>query len=412
MNTRKLVRELQKAKKEKTPRFRETFTFGTGESVLCESKDHFDVLEGLTDALNDGSIKPEDFSIRELFEECIPDGRELAELMNPRYPGPGTRALTEAAGAIAASDFSNISGQIVYTRLMEKLDNEEFAMTRLIPTQSTPYDGEKIAGIDSLGDQAQTVGELQEYPLIGTSENYIETPQTTKRGFIVPVSKEAIFFDRTNRLLDEAGQVGYWLGVNKEKRAIDAVIDENTTVHRYKWRGTSYATYQAATPWINIASANPLVDWTDVDAAQQVLNAITDPGTGEPVVITPTHLICEKAQEAAAWRVANATEIVMHSGGYATSGNLTETRAPNQFRSLFQIVCTRLIGARSGTAGMWWYGTPAKACVYMENWPISVIRQDEGPAMFHRDIVTQFRCSERGQYAVIEPRVLVRTPPS
>jgi hypothetical protein len=56
----------------------------------------------------------------------------------------------------------------------------------------------------------------------------------------------------------------------------------------------------------------------------------------------------------------------------------------------------------------WYLGNPARAFVYMENWPIAVIRQDEGPAMFHRDIVTQFRCSERGQYYVLEPRVMAK----
>ena len=53
MNTRKFGRELQKAKKEKTPRFRESFRFGTGEQVLCESKAHYDVLDGMSNSLED-----------------------------------------------------------------------------------------------------------------------------------------------------------------------------------------------------------------------------------------------------------------------------------------------------------------------------------------------------------------------
>ena len=39
------------------------------------------------------------------------------------------------------------------------------------------------------------------YPNVGLNEDYIETPSTTKHGFIVPVTREAIFFDRTHLIL-------------------------------------------------------------------------------------------------------------------------------------------------------------------------------------------------------------------
>ena len=410
MNTRKFVRELQKAKKEKTSRFREPFSFGSGEQVLCESKAHYEVLDGFTSALADRSIKPEELSIRELFEECVPDGRELAELLNPRYPQAGSHALLEAAGAIASSDFSNISGQIVYTRLIEKMQQEEFVFTNLVPTQSTPYDGEKIADIQGLGDQASVVGETEEYPLIGTGEDWIETPQTTKRGFIVPVSKEAIFFDRTNRLLNEAGKVGEWLGVNKEKRAIDCVIDENVTTHRYKWRGTAYGTY-VDSPWDNLSASTGLVDWSDIDAVELLLSAITDPSTSEPVVVTPDTLICTPQMQMTARRILNATQVeyVQAPVGWDVDSvaYTRGTTSPNPV-SRYNLVSSRQLAARMATDTTWYLGKPSEAFVYMENWPIAVIRQDEGPAMFHRDIVTQFRCSERGQYYVLEPRKMAK----
>lgn len=42
------------------------------------------------------------------------------------------------------------------------------------------------------------------YPNIGFSEDYIETPSTSKHGLIVPVTREAVFFDRTNLILSRA----------------------------------------------------------------------------------------------------------------------------------------------------------------------------------------------------------------
>ena len=67
------------------------------------------------------------------------------------------------------------------------------------------------------------------YPNVGLSEDYIETPSTTKHGFIVPVTREAIFFDRTHLILQRAAEVGEVLGLHKEKRLIDLVIGARTT---------------------------------------------------------------------------------------------------------------------------------------------------------------------------------------
>ena len=75
-----------------------------------------------------------------------------------------------------------------------------------------------------MSDEVAEVRPGMPYPSLGFAEDYIETPQTTKRGFIVPVTKEAIFFDRTHLILQRAAEVGEVLGLNKEKRLIDLLI--------------------------------------------------------------------------------------------------------------------------------------------------------------------------------------------
>ena len=57
--------------------------------------------------------------------------------------------------------------------------------------------------------------------------------------------------------------------------------------NNYKWRGMSHNTYQTSTPWINVKGGNELVDWTDVDGAEQLLADILDPNTGEPISSWP-----------------------------------------------------------------------------------------------------------------------------
>lgn len=403
-----LARDLAALRRDRKANYRERIEASPGRWVICESRSHRNWWEGFLDASMKEGV---DFSIRDLFEHLVPNGREMVESWNPRFGPDSGAGLIEAAGAITSSDFSSITGQIVYSRMMEDLAAEDFPFQALIPTQSTQFSGEKIPGIAGLGDQAEVVAENDEYPLVGTGEDYIETPATTKRGFIVPITKEALFFDRTGMVLQKAGAVGESLRLNKEKRAINCLIDENSAASKYKWRGTTYDTY-VNTPWDNLDAGHTggLVDWSDIDEYNQVLNAITDPNTGEPVMVEADTLIVTKQLELVALRIRNATEITVHAGGYATSGNLSETRLANPMGGAFTVVTSRQLAARMATDTTVYYGNPRKAFVYMENWGITVTQAPAGNSDdFNRDIVTKFKCSERGQYATIEPRVMLKS---
>jgi hypothetical protein len=246
------------------------------------------------------------------------------------------------------------------------------------------------------------------YPHLGFGEDYIETPSTTKRGFIVPVTREAIFFDRTHLVLSRAAEVGEILGLNKEKRLLDLVIG---VTNNYKWRGASYDTYQASAPWINLLTSNELVDWTDVDAAEQLFADILDPNTNEPVLIRASHVLVMPAYRHAAHRVFNSSEI-----RYTASGSATTTLAPNPLGN-YQVHVSRLAyrrilasGEAAADARKWWFlGDFRRAFAYMENWPITVTQAPRNSeAEFAADVVARFKASERGAAAVINPRYVVK----
>lgn len=365
-------------------------------------------FDELSEGLRKGELKPADFSIRQLFENFVPDGRELVESWDPRRQG-GYQPLMEAGGdSVNTAMFSNITGQIVYREVLTGFQNEAFVFTGIIPTRSTQFNGEKIPGITGLGNETDTVEEGKEYPTAGVGEDWIETPQTTKGGVIVPVTKEAIFFDRTGMLLDHANQVGYARGINKEIRIIDCVIDENVTAHRYKWKGTTYATYQTSTPYNNTTASATLLDWTDVDEAEQTLAAITDPHTGLPILNVPTHIIVTRQNLNVAKRIISATEIRTATPGYATSANPNETAWRNPI-SNYSILSSQLLAARMATDTTWYLGNPAQAFRYMENWPITVVQAPaNSEAEFTRDIVARYKVSERGATATIEPRKMTK----
>ncbi|MEN6556885.1 MAG: hypothetical protein ABFC54_01765 [Thermoguttaceae bacterium] len=367
-------------------------------------------VEHLEESLKSGALKPEDFSIRELAEATLSPDR--VRQMDPRHGGA---CLLEAGDGVDVTAFSNITGQVVQAKILEAYEQEAFVVSKLVDTIPTRLDGERIPGIGRISDEAAEVRPGMPYPSLGFGEDYIETPQTTKRGFIVPVTKEAIFFDRTHLILQRAAEVGEVLGLNKEKRLIDLLIG---AANNYKWKGANYNTYSnagtGASPdgdWIN-QTTEELVDWTDVDAAEQLFADILDPNTGEPVLIQATTVLVMPAYRHAAHRIFNAAEI-----HYAPGDGATTTVAANPLGN-YTVVESRLayrrimaFGEESEQAKRWWFiGDFRKSFAYMENWPITVTQSPaNSEADFNQDIVVRFKASERGAAAVINPRYVVRS---
>ncbi len=369
-----------------------------------------ETAQHLGEALRQGDLKPEDFSIRELAEVTV--GPELVRRMDPRHGGSD---IMEAGDGVDMTAFSNIAAQVVQSKILDAYSQETFTVSKLVDTIPTRLDGEKIPGVGRLEDNIAEVAPGMPYPSLGFAEDYIETPQTTKRGFIVPVTKEAIFFDRTHLILQRAAEVGEVLGLNKEKRLLDMVVG---TTNNYKWKGTDYSTYSATGTgpapdgdWIN-QTDQELVDWTDVDAAEQLFANILDPNTDEPVLIHATTVLVMPAYRHAAHRVFNAAELTFTDGGAATATTITNPlgnyRVAESRLAYRRILAT---GQSEAAAKKWWFiGDFKKAFAYMENWPLTVaISPPNSEAEFNQDIVLRFKASERGAAAVINPRYIVKS---
>ena len=360
----------------------------------------------LTEALASGQLKPIDFSLRDLAEGLIPDGHGWVRTLDPR--GSGGVSLLEAGDGVDLTAFLNVTGQVLYSTILSAYSQEAFVASKLVNTIPTRLDGEKIPGVGRIKDEVTEVHPGMPYPSLGFGEDYIETPSTTKHGLIVPVTKEAVFFDRTNLVLNRASEVGEVLGLNKEKRLMDLIIGQT---NNYKWKGTQYDTYQSSTPWINTLSTNELVDWTNVDAAEDLFAEILDPNTNEPILVLPSAVLVMPAYRHAANRIFNATEI-----SYTASGSETTTTAANPL-GRYQVVESRLAyrrivasGETAADAKKWWFiGDFQKAFAYMENWPITVTQSPLGSeADFSQDILVRFKASERGAAAVLNPRYVVK----
>ncbi len=363
----------------------------------------------LNEALSEGHLRPGDFSIRDLAEATL--GPERVRALDPRHG----ETVLEAGDGVDVTAFSNITGQVIQAKVLEAYRQEAFVLSRLVDTIPTSLDGEKLPGIGRIADEVTEVHPGMPYPNVGFGEDYIETPQTTKRGLIVPVTKEAIFFDRTHLVLQRAAEVGEVLGLNKEKRLVDLALG---IVNNYKWKGQAYDTYSATGSgtapdgnWVNEIDRE-LVDWTDVDAAEQRFADLLDPNTAEPVLVQGTTVLVMPAYRHAAHRVFRAAEIT-----YTAAGAETATTAANPLAT-YRVVDSRLAYRRLIASGVapeaarrWWLlGDFRRAMAYMENWPITVTQSPRNAeAEFSQDVVVRYKASERGAAAVLNPRYLVRS---
>lgn len=363
-------------------------------------------VEHLSESLREGHLRAEDFSLRDLAESLVPDGRHWVRLLDPR--SSGSVSVMESTDGVDVSAFLNITGQVIYSKILEAYNQDAFVVSKLVQHVPTRLDGEKIPGVGRVAEDVDVIEPGMPYPNLGFGEDYIETPSTSKRGFIVPVTKEAIFFDRTHLVLSRAAEVGEVLGLNKEKRLVDLAIG---LTNNYKAKGQSFDTYSANGAWVNELAGNELIDWKNVDAAEQLFAEMSDPVTGEPILVHGTTVLVMPAYRHAAHRVFNAAEIT-----YAGAGSLTTTTASNPLGNYHveesRLAYRRIVGSGevADDAKKWWFiGDFRKAFAYMENWPITVTQAPtNSEAEFSNDIVLRFKASERGAAAVLNPRYVVK----
>ena len=392
---------------------------GANLKALYESLGPEECLGRLREGLSNGSLKPEHFSLREMAVSFC--GYDWYNRLNPanigRFYQMPDRPLTEAGEAVDVSAFSNITGQILYTKIMDGWKRTTADAERLCSEEQTMFDGEKIPWLANLTPGSLKLRPGQPYPQTSFGERYIETPSTDKYGEICSVTKEMIFFDRTGQALRSANQVGEDLGYRKAKQIFDTVLGIDNS---YKLNGSSYNTYLASGGWVNMLGSWPLNDWTSVNKVYELAANNLDPDTGIPIEFDVNTLFVMPARVMHARRVISATSTVTNVGGFATSGNLQRFEAGNPLDPL-EVITSKLAFQRllyngggsaiTQTNGIeyWYVGDFKKAFVYRYNWPITVVQAPPNNQKdFEQDIVVQVKGSERGVISVDEPRCVFK----
>ena len=378
----------------------------------------------LSENLQSGEFKATDFSLRELAEAfCGPEW--VRKLHESAYSGRLVH-LEEVGGgeAIDVSAFSNITGQILYSKILDGWQQPGFIGDMLFETVDSKLDGEKFPWLGHVKGEGEAIDPGKEYPDTSFGERYINTPSTTKYGMTISITKEAVFFDRTAQMLMRAEEIGERLRMGKEKRMLDVFIGQ---VNNYSFMGNSYNTYQTTAVstnlnnWVNAKTSLPLVDWTSVENAELLFSEILDPDTGNPIMLDPDTLVVMPAKFHTARRIVHAEQVETIFPTYAGSGTSTSINSPapgnvkfttpNPLKN-YEVITSNILYQRvklvDPTNGKdWWFITDSKRkpFVYVRNWDITVVpAPSQNEAEFSRDIVARWKCSERGVAGVWDPR--------
>ena len=351
----------------------------------------------LTESLKQGDLKPDDFSVRDLAESFMPGGLTQIEQIE---------TLTEDA----AIPFANTIGAVIDTKIKESYHQEVFAASQWVRTIPTRLNGEKIHTFSTVADDALAVTPGTAYSTASIGADYVETPNTAKHGLIIPVTKEAVFFDQTHHLLERAAEVGEALALNKEKRILDMILGITAT---YKYNGTTQNTYYSGSPshpWKNLLSGNELLNWESIERAENLFGDMVNPISGNPMLIEPNAVLVMPPKRHLAHRLFFASSISYEDGSVSTVSTIRNPFA--KYRLASSRLALQRLKTQLGVTNpekIWFIGNFRKAFAYMENWGITVTRSMPGDESdFTQDIVIRFKASERGTPAVLDPRFVVK----
>ena len=350
---------------------------------LYESLGPQGTVEKITACLNEGELKPSDFSLKELFIGCC--GHEAFNRLGERIAGrhglnrspapvyhrfsenaqhvsqlnreggvqylngqqfglmesesrwtedPGT-TLREAGEAVDVSAFSAITGQIAFNAIGQGWKNAQYIGDRLFKNYPTPFSGEKIPWISNVFASAGLVGDSDIHPVMPYPEatlgpRYVTSPRVLKKGAILSLSLEFILFDRTAQAMQSFEKLGEGVRYDKEYAQLRVFAGYNpigplttlsTGANQYTLNGSGFATYlNTGSNYINAAAGFPLVDWTTINEAIYLRSQILDPDTGRPITMGPPKCLLVMPQNMmTAKRILHATNTQTVFPAYSAS---------------------------------------------------------------------------------------------
>jgi hypothetical protein len=364
-----------------------------------------------------GGIRPEEFSLRDLAAYFVMvDGEPIGH--------EGLRAWESGhlieADVVSSTAFAAITQRVVNAAVREGFQLPAVQLSNLIPVVQARSRETQLPNFTlPLGDKSNLeYGEGQDVPMVGMMAEYVKALPPKKRGGRLPITREAIIFDETGRILDEARRLGEMIALEKERLIVRYItgLVPNCVIERrktYSAELTADLFYSSGGNWTN-QQTNPFADWTDIDDAENLILSNTLPGTTMPPMLTRRFLVAPPQMRSTVARVLNATEVRSGTSNVVASANpVADLNIQSIVSPLIysEQVAAGLSGSVAG--GTWFYGDLIQAFRYVQVWPLEVTESNNNDASLRRaDILVEFQASEHGIPMVVEPRVWTKNLPS
>jgi len=387
--------------------------------------DQLAARHAIAKAFAERHLTPRDFRLREMAENLIfvggsPIGPSELRLLESR--GESVHVL-ESSGVISTSAFRFVTERIVNAAVLEGAQAPEPAVSNLLPVLDGRTRRTEILQPTlplEEGKQAADIQEGQEYPVLGIYGERLRTLPARKKGFQIPLTREAVLADDSGQLIQTARDAGRALAAMKESLVLDFIAGNIPNCVFETRAGSTTETvsnlFLTSGAWIN-SQVNALVDYTNVETALKLLAGNTLTATSylaevkQPVLVVPYHLRMQ------AWRILNGietrsgtTNVVIAPPPFSTQGGLQQVTLV----SSLQLVQRQKAAGKTDVQaqGTWFLGDLAQAFRYYQLWPITV-EEDPTPAgRYTHDVWARFQASECGVPVAIQPRVWCQNLPA
>lgn len=383
--------------------------------------------------LKPNRVKSSEISLRNLAEAIMGhdfvdeyyhpnSGYNFGLMGNPLSVRSVQEAAIDPSAFVDINTFNLATAGLINAEIMDRFNQPEFIGRNLVTVKPTKMNGQKLVAVARMPTVSKAAkGRLpgEGHAEIGFGQAFQTSPETVENALKCKVTREAVFFDYTDQVLEEAGMVGHELAYGQEKDIADTVLGVSNSYNR---NGTSYNTYQTASPWINDQS-NAFSDVVNIDNSRQLFIGMTDPESGKEILVQANDILCMPAMEIQFRAKLFAPTIQF--GTQQSAGNFPTVwnNANNPIQSIqnYKLMTASAIWFNRATAAdglnlsasnakqYWFNGDFAKAFWWFENWPMTpwMASADE-LTMKDQGLIAVYGANYRGVAYSREPRYCVR----
>lgn len=356
----------------------------------------------VNEVMGDPNFKPNQVSIRELFDETV-----LRE-----NPDVDLNSRTELAEAIGHSIFPYVTKELIARELLPAYEMSLNGIENLVTEGTTTRpDYEYIAGVRAISKMPR-VRPGQNYPSADIGEKNVRI-EIAKFGEILEIERELVLSDQTGQILERARMAGEMMGEHRQQFIVETIMDgartalEEATSTALFYNGaavTVYSNDHSAIDGVtndNLA-ASSAISTSSMDTVYGLFGAMKDE-KGRYITVMPKAILVHPTKFRTAWSMC--TDMTLESTSSANRG-------ANFYAQKLGLIPYQspYVGTNSGGNTTDWYvGDFAKQLSWLWYWRPAVDRQGvDSDAAFERDVVARFKYYYAGGVGKKDYRFVVR----